>query len=531
MAGGMSANAFACTGGVTMNVKTYGRGLRLFRVALALLTVITFTSVAGAQNEENVGRVQQGLVDGAAVSPAVQEQYALLTLGARCSASLLRNNWVITAAHCVDRPNPERPGQFITAAEDSVTLTARWPSPQVRQSVRIITFRPNDVAIIRVATPFVMNRSSGAYNREVFRDGELASMSIIVFGRGISRFAQGSGPSATPSWGDGSFRIGLFTIDNVDGNLYGFTSTSQSVAGGDSGGPSFATINGGNRVLVGVHSQCDLECVEGQICGNWPGPGPAPAGYSNWRWVRATPSCADALIAPVWDDISGCLGAFVPAGPDIVTSRDKLGTTPEVYAGPGAPVIKGGGTTTLQGGAGPRASSINPVVGATQHDALAAKGEALVSQDPLFIELRNRQPEGPARRGFDIGIAAAEGQTLLGPGKQRIHDSLTTAEQSGFRIAVGFSLERNRNAERAAKGAAIAESDPTVAAARTADPDFFYWLGFDIATAIFGDPALGAQGNTQTGPGSLGLRDSLSPAGQRGFNAAVSFHLARNYKP
>ena len=61
-----------------------------------------------------------------------------------------------------------------------------------------------------------------------------------------------------------------------------------------------------------------------------------------------------------------------------------------------------------------------------------------------------------------------------------------------------------------------------------ADPD--YQRGFDIASGLFGDPALGAQGNTATGPGSMGIRNSLSAAGQRGFNASVAFHLAHDYK-
>ncbi len=162
---------------------------------------------------------------------------------------------------------------------------------------------------------------------------------------------------------------------------------------------------------------------------------------------------------------------------------------------------------------------------------LAARGEAIANADPLSAALRNQQPEGSSRRGFDIGMAAAEGQTAPGPGKQRIHDSLSPDEQRGFDIAVAFSLERNRNVELAAKGAAIAAADETVAAARIIEPDVFYWLGFDIATGIFGDPALGANGNTSTGPGSLKIRDSLSAAGQRGFNAAVKLHLSRNYKP
>jgi hypothetical protein len=84
--------------------------------------------------------------------------------------------------------------------------------------------------------------------------------------------------------------------------------------------------------------------------------------------------------------------------------------------------------------------------------------------------------------------------------------------------------------EFAAKGAAIAKVDPIVAAARTAEPDVFYRKGFDIATGIFGDPALGALGNTAMGPGAQRIRDSLSTAGQRGFNTAVKLHLSRNYK-
>ncbi len=161
---------------------------------------------------------------------------------------------------------------------------------------------------------------------------------------------------------------------------------------------------------------------------------------------------------------------------------------------------------------------------------LAARGDAVAMQDPLAAELRSRESEGPSRRGFDIGMAAAEGQTAPGPGKQRIHDLLSPAEQGGFNTAVAFSLERNRNADLAAKGAAIARVDKIVAAARTPETDVFYWLGFDIATGIFGDPALGAKGDTAMSPGSQKIRDSLSAAAQRGFDASVKLHLSRRYR-
>jgi hypothetical protein len=83
----------------------------------------------------------------------------------------------------------------------------------------------------------------------------------------------------------------------------------------------------------------------------------------------------------------------------------------------------------------------------------------------------------------------------------------------------------------AATGAAIAQVDTIVAKARAAETDAPSRQGFDIATAFFGDPALGAQGRTATGPGSLGVRGQLTPAGQRGFDASVTLHLSRKYGP
>ncbi|HEU5137438.1 MAG TPA: hypothetical protein VFU13_20010 [Steroidobacteraceae bacterium] len=199
-------------------------------------------------------------------------------------------------------------------------------------------------------------------------------------------------------------------------------------------------------------------------------------------------------------------------------------------------LLSGKPKTNYASNTAPQAAERAPVYSSTAAissadlDALAARGAGIAAHDPLSAELRNRAAEGAGKRGFDIGMAATEGQTQDGPGKKRIHDALSAAEQEGYDIAVSFSLQRNKNAERAAVGAAIANGDPAIAAARAREPDVFYWLGFDIASGIFGDPAAGAQGNTATGPGSLGIRDALSPAAQRGFNASVALHLGRKYR-
>lgn len=174
-----------------------------------------------------------------------------------------------------------------------------------------------------------------------------------------------------------------------------------------------------------------------------------------------------------------------------------------------------------------RATAMSPA--SAQTDALATRGEAIAEESVWFSALRALQREGAMRRGFDIGMAAAQGQTEWGPGKQRTLDALSPAEQEGFRVAMSVIFDVNRYAERARIGLAITEADATLAEARALETDPRYWLGFDIATAIFGDPAQGAQGNTATGPGSLGIRDSLSAPARRGFNAAVQVHLGRQY--
>jgi hypothetical protein len=507
-----------------LKVRNFVSGMRLLRVALAVVTAISFAGVARAQ-EENIDKVQQGITTAAPpLSAEEQERFQLLTLGdadsSWCSASLLRNDWAITAAHCVDSADPKNLGKFITYPDNSITLRANWTTSQRRQSTRIISFRPVDIAIIRVA-PFSVGGSTTGHNREIYR-GPLTLVDIEAFGRGIYQLAQGIGSASFPSKSDGQYRSATFTAaletnDGGDRQVWYSESKGSLIAGGDSGGPSFATVNGA-KLLYGVHSTCKVECIVFKACAK-----------GDWTWVWKTKGCSDAPAAVVWDDIDRYLGAFVPApAPDStggIRPSKKVKPLPE--GSPKRPICdvareaRARNSPAAPGLEGQCLSLIND---------LAVRGEAIANQDPLAVELRGWQEEGPIRRGFDIGMAAAEGQTAPGPGKQSIHDSLSPSERRGFNAAVIFSLERNRYAERAALGAMIARKDSVVAAARNAETDPFYRLGFDIATAIFGDPALGAQGNTQTGPGSLGIRDSLSVAGQRGFDAAMRLHLSRNYK-
>ena len=235
-------------------------------------------------------------------------------------------------------------------------------------------------------------------------------------------------------------------------------------------------------------------------------------------------------------------GDFVLTGVEAEFPRKPLGSmetsTTAVNRGPLLGVSTGRGRGPGPGRGGPPAPP--PIAAPANQDILSAntfatKGQAIADANLLVAALRETEPDGPQRTGFDIGMGVWLGHTADGAGKQALGKALTPAEQLGFADAAVFSLQWNNNTDFAARGAAIAELDPDVAAARAkargAAPDglraALYWLGFDIATGIFGNPALGAQGNTLIGPGSERIRATLGPDGQQGFNDSLAFNVRR----
>lgn len=164
---------------------------------------------------------------------------------------------------------------------------------------------------------------------------------------------------------------------------------------------------------------------------------------------------------------------------------------------------------------------------AGEADDLAAIGEAVTNADPLAAALRDNETQGERRRGFHVGMATEAKNTLWGPGAQSVKESLGTAAQQGFSIAAAYCLQRNNNADIARRGLAVVTADPAAQSARKLLPIGLSWLGFNIASGIFGNPALGALGNTAMGPGSQKIRASLDADAQRGFDAAVAVYVTK----
>lgn len=88
----------------------------------------------------------------------------------------------------------------------------------------------------------------------------------------------------------------------------------------------------------------------------------------------------------------------------------------------------------------------------------------------------------------------------MGPGKQRFFNSLTFVEQTGFRDAATFCPIRDNHPDLAVKGADMAGADREIAAARAGEPSGIYWLGFDIASGLFGDIKMGGLGQQAMTP-------------------------------
>jgi secreted trypsin-like serine protease len=138
---------------------------RLLRLKIVLAVCVIVIACPQIENPamaaENIGKVQQPLVGGQLVGAGMLEKLGLLTLNSSsgsCSASLLNNYWGITASHCVE----VGPTITMLLSASAITLSTSWGSVQSQQAVQIASFRPLDVAILRLNRPFTAsNRSDG----------------------------------------------------------------------------------------------------------------------------------------------------------------------------------------------------------------------------------------------------------------------------------------------------------------------------------------------------------------------------------
>ncbi len=217
-------------------------------VPVALLITLALAACGPADDDLSalgVSARSHGLVGGEPHSghPSVGKLIELAG-SSMCTATLIGDRTVLTAAHCV------KPGaQLFEVGGRKYQVIAKHRHPGYEPDSTVINY---DVGVLRLATmPDVL--PSTISTREP-SGGALATM--VGYGR-----------TDDETKDSGVKRLTTHTIDRVTAtelHFFGHSPTQGNICSGDSGGPSFATING-YEVQVGVHSSSVGGCGnEGQ---------------------------------------------------------------------------------------------------------------------------------------------------------------------------------------------------------------------------------------------------------------------------
>jgi tachylectin/trypsin len=284
-----------------------GKGILLVASALA--------GAPFAFAEEHLGRSQSPLISDVVVTEDQQEQLGLLQLtanGRGCSATLITNDWVLTAAHCLDAAAMRMPA--------SAQVNGNWGPARAQFGNADYIYRSwglndsggmYDFALLHLPRGLRVHGTTTGYVRELsdISISDMLDVNVAVYGRGMNTLAFKNQQTNVDmqSTGDNQFRSFVFTVKRLEPNLFWFPKgeKGEMVGGGDSGGPSFEVTRGSPRI-AGVHALCHTDCLAGHQC---------PASDS-WTWVSNIRECGDAPVGNFRGAIYGLMKqAWNPALP------------------------------------------------------------------------------------------------------------------------------------------------------------------------------------------------------------------------
>lgn len=211
------------------------------------------------------------------------------------------------------------------------------------------------------------------------------------------------------------------------------------------------------------------------------------------------------------------------SGNTINFTADWNNSTTGVYTGVINPAGRAEGTSYQQGNPSERADWSALDLATCD---VSSVDETKASEKPGLL-LGRVKTTGPTPSICDAARSARARNSPAAPGLEA--RCLKLGETTN--MPVSNLVDQDELDRLAAVGSAVARTDYSVGSMRRSSSDPAWRFGFDVGTALFGDPALGGQGKNSQDAMSINIRASLGAVAQLGFDESVTFHLSRNYGP